>query len=112
MGKRKTFNVNDKVLVFDKLTKLNSLGVIVDIESKNSYSVNINGIIKHISGDNMSHTELSDNDSNFSDEDNISDSSNVATFSDDDSTIDDNDHPVIVQSQLHVQPQRPMQFSP
>merc|ERR1712055_973683 len=108
----KVFHIHDKVLVFDKLTKLNSLGVIVAIKSKNSYSVNINGNIKHISGDNMSHTELSDSDSNFSDEDNISDSSSVATFSDDDSIIDDNDHPVILQPQLHVQPQRPVQLSP
>merc|ERR1712030_22297 len=57
----KVFKINDKVLVFDKLTKLNSLGTIVAIKSKNSYTVNISGNLKHISGDNMSHTELSDN---------------------------------------------------
>ena len=94
----KVFHIHDKVLVFDKLTKLDSLGVIVGIKSKNSYSVNINGTIKHISGDNMSHTELSDSDSNFSDDDNtLRDSSSDANFSDDDSIFGDNYHPVIVQ---------------
>merc|ERR1711895_36264 len=103
----KVLHIHDKVLVFDKLTKLNSLGVIAGIKSKNSYSVNINGTIKHISGDNMSHTELSDSDSNFSDDENtLSDSSSVTDFSDDDSFLGDNDQTVI------VQPQRPIQFSP
>merc|ERR1711989_305878 len=49
----KVFKIGDKVLVFDKLTKLNSVGTVVKIISKNSYSVDINGVSKHISGDNM-----------------------------------------------------------
>merc|ERR1712055_1169442 len=75
---RKTFKLNDKDLVYDKLSKLSSVGVVVAIKSRNSYSVKINGIIKHISGDNMSHSELSDNNSiNSGDEDtSLSDSDN------------------------------------
>merc|ERR1712002_515060 len=95
---RKTFKLNDKVLVYDKLSKLSSVGVVVAIKSRNSYSVKINGIIKHISGDNMSHSELSDNNSINSD--------------DEDSIIDVNDQPVVRQPQLQAQPQRQLQLSP
>ena len=54
----KNFLKGDRVLVYDKVTKLNSIGVVVENKSKNSYLVNVNGIIKHISGDNMSHTTI------------------------------------------------------
>lgn len=37
---------------------MNSIGVVVENKNKNSYLVNVNGIIKHISGDNMSHTTI------------------------------------------------------
>ena len=47
------FKVGDKVLVYNTQTKINSKGVIKDIKSKNSYSVIIDNIEKHISGDNM-----------------------------------------------------------
>ena len=52
----KNFLKGDRVLVYDKVTKLKFTGVVVENKSKNSYLVNVNGIIKHISGDNMSHT--------------------------------------------------------
>merc|ERR1712002_1044538 len=113
---RKTFKVHDRVLVYDKLSKLSSVGVVVAIKSRNSYSVKINGIIKHISGDNMSHSELSDNlftsddeDTSLSDSDN---SSNHEFSDDDDSIIDVNDQPVVHQPQLQAQPQRQLQLSP
>merc|ERR1712055_331428 len=111
---RKTFKLNDKVLVYDKLSKLSSVGVVVAIKSRNSYSVKINGIIKHISGDNMSHSELSDNNSITSDDvDTLSDTSSAHDYSDDDdSIIDVNDQPVVLQPQLQAQPQRQLQLSP
>ena len=91
----KVFKNGDRVLVFDKITKLNNFGIVSDIKSKNSYIVNINGIPKHISGDNMSHTVPIDNDNEFvdgNDKDNVSvaesdtdsEIDNISLFSDDD----------------------------
>ena len=56
----KSFEVGNHVLVYDKLTKTNSLGIIKEIKSKNSYIVDINGVLKHVSGDDMSHTVITD----------------------------------------------------
>ena len=62
----------------------------------------------------MSHSELSDNNSITSDDvDTLSDNSSVHDYSDDDdSIIDDNDQPVVLQPQLQAQPQRQLQLSP
>merc|ERR1711984_67427 len=91
-------------------------GVVVAIKSRNSYSVKINGIIKRISGDSVSHSELSDNTNVSDDEDTSrsdSDNSSVHDYSDDDdSIIDVNDQPVVLQPQLQAQPQRQLQLSP
>merc|ERR1712030_302867 len=95
------------------LRRVHGVGVFIAILSRNSYSVNVDGVIKHISGDNMSHSELSDNDSNVSSDDDtsLSDSDNSSNFSDDSSFCDDA-QPSQVQPQLHVQPPRPLQLSP
>ena len=55
------FKVGDNVLVYNTQTKINSKGVIKDIKSKNSYSVIIDNIEKHISGN---HMTLISNESN------------------------------------------------
>ena len=83
------FKIGDKVLVFDKLTKLNSLGTVVNIISKNSYTVDINGVSKHISGDNMSHTVIIDND-NDNDNDSENEKDNVSITGSDSDTDTDN----------------------
>ena len=105
----KVFKIGDKVLVFDKLTKLNNLGTVVNIISKNSYTVDINGIHKHISGDNMSHTVIIENDEN--EKDNV-----IITDSDSDTEIDsisvisddDNDSDTLVDPILRMAPQQPV----
>ena len=51
---KKIYKPNDKVLVFDNKTKLNSDGVVKDVKSNNSYTVFVDGRDKHISGDHMS----------------------------------------------------------
>ena len=119
----KVFNSGDKVLVFDKLTKLNNLGTVLDVKSKNSYTVDINGVPKHISGDNMSHTVIVDNDSesiddNENDKDNVSDNGsdtdtdidNISLFS------EENDNPVTpnfrVAPQQHARRHQPAPASP
>ena len=87
------FKIGDKVLVFDKVTKLNSVGTVVKIISKNSYTVDINGVSKHISGDNMSHTVITNSDDdNENEKDNVSitgssldtDTDSISIISDDD----------------------------
>ena len=99
--------------MFDKMSKLNSLGVVVAIKSNNSYSVKINDVIKHISGDMMSHTDLSDNvsetiDDNVSDNDSVhSDSSSDISDSDSISLFSQDVTPHVPQApQQHVQRQR------
>ena len=98
----KVFKNSDKVLVFDKLTKLNNLGTVLEVKSKNSYIVDINGVPKHISGDNMSHTVIIDNnsetiDNNDNEKDNVSDTESdtdtddsISLFSEDDTTATPN----------------------
>ena len=51
---RKDYNVGDIVCVYDNLSKVNNVGVIKEIKSNNSYLVNIDNVVKHISGDNIS----------------------------------------------------------
>ena len=85
----KNFLKGDRVLVYDKVTKMNSIGVVVEIKSKNSYLVNIDGIIKHISGDNMSHTTIdivndSKDDVNRDNSDDISDETDSVVSDDSD----------------------------
>ena len=89
----KVFKIGDKVLVFDKSTKLNSLGTVVNTISKNSYTVDINGVSKHISGDNMSHTVIIDNDNdNENEKDNVSSTgSDTDTDTDSNSVISDDE---------------------
>ena len=54
MQGRKDYNVGDIVCVYDNLSKVNNVGVIKEIKSNNSYLVNIDNVVKHISGDNIS----------------------------------------------------------
>ncbi|CAL4199039.1 unnamed protein product, partial [Meganyctiphanes norvegica] len=75
--------------VYDKITKLNSLGIVSDIKSKNSYTVIINNVPKHVSGDNMSHTVIIDDseiidDVSVTSNDPVIDTDSISMFSDDD----------------------------
>ena len=52
-GHARSFNIGDKVLVYDKLTKMNNNGIVKKFKSNNSFIVCINNVDKHISADNM-----------------------------------------------------------
>jgi len=52
-NKYKLFQSGDLVLVYNNHTKLNSPGTVKDVKSNNSYIVFVDGIDRHISGDNM-----------------------------------------------------------
>ena len=54
----KVFNIGDSVLHYDKLSKLNNIGIIQERKSKNSYMVSFNGRLKHCSADDLSHTVI------------------------------------------------------
>ena len=58
----KKFLPEEKVLVYNNHTKLNSIGIVKEIKSNNSYIVYVEGCDRHISGDNMRHITDSDND--------------------------------------------------
>ena len=62
----KMFQPGDVVLVYNNHTKLNSQGTVKDVKSNNSYIVFVDGIDRHISGDNMSLIKDSDCDNKFS----------------------------------------------
>ena len=71
-GSARNFNVGDIVLVYDPVLKLNEHGLINELKSNNSYIVDMDGVTKHISGDNMRLiqkviTNDSDKDTNDSD---------------------------------------------
>ena len=57
----KKFLPEDKVLVYNNHTKLNSIGIVKETKSNNSYIVYVEGCDRHISGDNMRHITDSDN---------------------------------------------------
>ena len=59
-NKLKVFQPGDVVLVYNNHTKLNSPGTVKDVKSNNSYIVFVDGIDRHISGDNMSLIKDSD----------------------------------------------------
>ena len=61
----KGFQPGDVVLVYNNHTKLNSQGTVKDVKSNNSYIVFVDGIDRHISGDNMSLIKDSDGGNNF-----------------------------------------------
>ena len=71
----RVFNVGDIVSVYDNLTKVNSLGIIHEIKSRNSYIVKIDTNLKHISGDNLRIVQKVDtnNDDNSANSENIND---------------------------------------
>ena len=50
---KRKFNVNDKVLVYDTKTRLNSYGLIKSIKSRNSYIVTGDKGDKHVSGNHL-----------------------------------------------------------
>jgi hypothetical protein len=52
-GSARNFSVGDIVLVYDPVSKLNKYGIIKELKSNNSYIVDMDSVIKHISGDNM-----------------------------------------------------------
>ena len=54
IGHKWIFDVGDIVLVYDNMSKLNDYGIIKLVKSNNSYVVDIDDVIKHISGDNLS----------------------------------------------------------
>ena len=53
-GHQRKFNIGDIVLVYDNVSKLNDYGIIKLVKSNNSYVIDIDGVNKHISGDNLS----------------------------------------------------------
>ena len=59
--KCKTFEVGEQVLVYDKIKKLSSVGKVLSKISNSSYSVQVEGVTKHIAIDNMSKTAIKDN---------------------------------------------------
>ena len=59
--KCKTFEVGEYVLVYDKMTKISTVGKVLSKISNSSYSVVLEGITKHIAIDNMSKTVIKDN---------------------------------------------------
>ena len=52
-GSARNFSVGDIVLVYDPVSKLNAYGLVKELKSNNSYIVDMDSVIKHISGDNM-----------------------------------------------------------
>ena len=61
IGHQRKFNVGDIVLVYDNVSKVNDYGIIKSVKSNNSYVVDIDGVSKHISGDNLSIIQKVDN---------------------------------------------------
>ena len=51
--KCKTFAIDESVLVYDKITKLSTVGRVLSKVSNTSYNILINGITKHIAIDNV-----------------------------------------------------------
>ena len=61
LGKPRKFSVGDIVLVYDNVSKLNNYGMIKLVKSNNSYIVEIDGKDKHISSDNLTIMQKTDN---------------------------------------------------
>ena len=87
--KCKTFTNGESVLVYDKMTKLSTIGKVLSKISNTSYSVQLQGVTKHIAIDNMSKTVIKDNgdenvndSASISDVDSGSDNDSVSNFSD------------------------------
>ena len=84
IGHKRKFDVGDIVLVYDNRSKLNDYGIIKLVKSNNSYVVDIDGVIKHISGDNLSIIQkvnnviMDNNDNANSDIISINDENNVS----------------------------------
>ena len=79
--KCKTFEVGEHVLVYDKMTKISTVGKVLSKISNSSYSVELEGITKHIAIDNMSKTVITDNSIS---KDNVDDSISVSSELDSD----------------------------
>ena len=72
--KCKIFTIGESVLVYDKITKLSTVGKVLSKVSNSSYNVLLNGDTKHIAIDNMSKTVIKDNsDESVNDSTSISD---------------------------------------
>ena len=84
-NRAKVFHIGDKVLVYDKLSKTNHIGIVTQVQSRNSYIVQMNGAQKHISGDNMSIVDSDDESitNNDNDINSDSDSESISGISDD-----------------------------
>ena len=98
-NRAKVFQVGDKVLVFDKMSKTNSKGIVTQVQSRNTYIVQINGVPKHISGDNMTISDI-DNESIVNDSDKNSDLDSISIVSDDSSVDISDDHMIGQQFQF------------
>ena len=81
--KCKTFEVDENVLVYDKLTKISTVGKVLNKVSKGSYSVLLEGVPKYIAIDNMSKTIIKDNSTNS--EINVDDSVSISEADSDNS---------------------------
>ncbi len=99
-----TFEVGEHVLVYDKMTKLSTVGKVLSKISNSSYSVELEGITKHIAIDNMSKTVIKDTNIGM---DNVDDSILISSELDSDnesfiSDFSDIDDYVGLQSQQQV----------
>ena len=61
-GTARSFSIGDIVLVYDPVSKLNSYGLVKDKKSNNSYIVELDNGLKHISSDNMRLIQKVDSD--------------------------------------------------
>ena len=89
--KCKTFEVGENVLIYDKMTKISTVGKVLNKISNSSYSVLLEGVNKHIAIDNMSKTVIKDNSTNSETnvDDSVSTSEVDSVNSDNESTISD-----------------------
>ncbi|CAL4124625.1 unnamed protein product, partial [Meganyctiphanes norvegica] len=50
---QRNFNEDDNVIVYDSFKKINFSGIVKEVLGNNNYLVEVNGLIKHISGDSI-----------------------------------------------------------
>ncbi|CAL4110654.1 unnamed protein product, partial [Meganyctiphanes norvegica] len=96
---KRNFNEDDSVIVYDSFKKISFSGVVKEVLGNNNYLVEVNGLIKHISGDCMSYNKStnckSEEDGNLAVQ-NLSDGNLDTVLEDDaisiisDSTVDSN----------------------
>lgn len=107
------FEINDNVLVYNKLSKVNDTGYIVKGNGKNCYEVNVGGRVKLVSADDLQMNESMDNNVKSDEKDNVeNDKISMFSFSgtdtDNESEMSDSDRISndFVKKRKYVVPQR------